>query len=246
MYDLLDMTCLPVDVVQRIDGLFPIEGDTYIRIGNIEWQPGGSGNVFVVYERLGGKCLPYCPIGDDIYGEWMKRTYEKLGIETKGLIVKEGFETQVSNCLIDKAGHHTFAATLPTADYVDRKLLDGFIKECRAFYMSGYSMHGDKDLPMIRDCMYAYREFHKQGKSLFFDPGPVVGNIDPEIMAEIMELSDIVCFNNEEAEIYTGIKDEEEAARKMAENTFCGFPLYCFRNIEFKISPKHLLGQGSS
>ena len=216
MYDLLDMTCLPVDIVQRIDGYFPIEGDTYIRIENIDWQPGGSGNVFILYERLGGRCLPYGPIGDDIYGEWLKRTYEQLGIETKGLILTENFETQVSNCLIDKGGSHTFAATLPTADYVDRKLLDSFIAECRGFYLSGYSMHGDSSQPMIQDCMYACRQFREKGKQLFFDPGPVVGDIDKKLMKEILELSDIVSFNNEEAEIYTGYKDEEAAARAIA------------------------------
>ncbi|MBR2577831.1 MAG: carbohydrate kinase family protein [Erysipelotrichaceae bacterium] len=216
MYDLLDMTCLPVDVILKLDGRFPIEGDRAEHILDVSWEPGGSGNIFVFFERLGGKTLPYAPIGDDIYGKWLKDTYDSLGIETKYLIPTEGFKTQVTTCIIDLDGVHTFASTLPSADIGDRDL--GFLSdECRAFYLSGYSMAGDRELPMVRKCMEVVRDFHAKGKKLFFDPGPLIDRINRDVLEEILIKSDTVCFNHSEATAFSGKEKVEEAAEVIAQ-----------------------------
>lgn len=216
MYDLLDMTCLPVDIILEMDGSFPITGDTIFRLKRIEWEPGGSGNIFILFTRLGGTVLPFAPIGRDPYGRFLVRTFQKFGIETKYLIETENYETQASHCLIDNTGAHTFLSKFPSAVFAPDINLDEIIEQCKSFYLSGYSMAGSKDLPMVQRGMELIRRFRQAGKMIFFDPGPRVKAIDEEFLKEILQSSDMICYNAEEATLQTGYESVEGAATELA------------------------------
>ena len=196
MYDLLDMTCIPVDIVMKLDGLFPIVGDSQVHIEDVKWEPGGSGNIFVFFNRLGGKVLPLAPIGNDIYGRWLKEVYEEEGIETKALIVTEGYHTQVANAIIDKNGVHTFASTLPSVAFGDDELFKELSAQSRSYYLTGYSVAGDKDLDLAQNSMKLLRGFREAGKPVFFDPGPRVRDIDPDMLEEIIKKKHDIMFQS--------------------------------------------------
>ena len=219
MYDLLDMTCLPVDVIMKMNTTFPVAGDQIFSLEDMQLEPGGSGNLFVLFTRLGGTVLPVAPIGDDIYGKWMKDVYEEIGIETKGLILTEGYRTQVAHCLVDTNGVHTFLNTLPSVEYGTEEQIRALTDECKSFYLSGYSLAGDKHLVMIQRCVDTVRRLYQEGKSVFFDSGPRVKDIDPAILNEIVEKSQIVCLNHQEAYAFTGCDEVEKAAQKISEKT---------------------------
>ena len=65
-----------------------------------ESRPGGAGNVALNLAALGGEVIAVGRIGNEAHGTHLRKTLEKKGVQTEGLLVQADYATPVKNRLI--------------------------------------------------------------------------------------------------------------------------------------------------
>jgi D-glycero-beta-D-manno-heptose-7-phosphate kinase len=80
--------------VKRISPEAPV---CVLKVKKQERQPGGAGNVALNCKALGAEVYAVGRIGDDFASLYLKQDLDKAGIDTKGLIEEEEFETPLKN-----------------------------------------------------------------------------------------------------------------------------------------------------
>lgn len=217
-YGVMLLTESTLDIILQIEGDFPILGGGTRLVKKMSLEPGGEGNIFIVFNRLGGNILPVGPLSNDHYGKFLRHSYEEQGIDISQLRMVEGFETPVANCIIDEKGCHTFVSKLAGREFVQSEKMIELLNECKGLFVSGYHLVDDEsdfyklDLQLIE----AAKE---QGLPLFFDPGPLVNEIRKEALDKVIKNATVISLNHEEAQLLTGLTDEEKAALELKKRT---------------------------
>lgn len=217
-YDVLFLTAPTVDVIIEMEGSFPIQGGCTRRVLKTYPEPGGPGNMLLVFNRMGGNILPVGPIGADYYGGYLLDAYHAAHIETGQLYVTSGYSTPVANCIIDEAGAHSFVSTFGSCDFTREEAVVALLDRCGGLCLSGYNMAADTQT-FRRHSLALLRRAYDLQRQVFFDPGPLVGEIDPAILSEVLRKSTAIALNDEEASIVTGCPDPTEAASALIRQT---------------------------
>lgn len=217
-YDVLLLTESTLDIILEIEGSFPILGGCTRRVKNTFLEPGGEGNILIMFSRMGGKILPVGPLGDDYYGTYLRNAYKKQGIDTSCLKTVKGFDTPVANCIIDEQGEHSFVSYLKGCEFVEEEEVAKLLEECGGLFVSGYHIV-DADSAFFRLTLRLIDAAKKQGIPIFFDPGPLAGQMEQRALQKVLANSTVISLNNEEACSLTKCVDEETAAEKLAEQT---------------------------
>lgn len=177
--------------------------------------PGGSAaNTLAGVAMLGGKAAFMGSIGSDEDGKFYIAESEKSGI-TSYLKTHDAL-TGHAITFITPGGERSFATHLGAAirlcvDDVDHAA----VKNSKVFHIEGYLIEGDNQ----REAVYAAVESAKSaGVIVSFDAAdPGVVTRAGKHFDDCAKMSDIVFFNEEEAEAYTGLSGVE-AAKKIAQN----------------------------
>ncbi|HWS28931.1 MAG TPA: carbohydrate kinase family protein [Clostridia bacterium] len=217
-YDVLFLTAPTVDVIIEMEGCFPIQGGCTRRVLKTYPEPGGPGNILIVFNRMGGNILPVGPIGEDYYGKYLLDAYHAEHIETGQLYVTQGYSTPVANCIIDKTGVHSFISTFGSCVFAKDEDVVALMDCCRGLCLSGYNLANDTRAFRYLS-MELLRRAHALKREVFFDPGPLVGEIDPAIFFEVLRKSTVIALNDEEARIATGCTDPVDAASTLIRQT---------------------------
>lgn len=209
--DLLLLSSSTVDVILEFEGTFPIEGGVSRQVIDTAMEPGGEGNLLIVFNRMGGNILPVGPVGDDYYGQFLRSSLDTLGIDTSQLRTVPGFATPVANCLIDQNGIHSFVSTIHGCAFAPDEEVLAQLERCKGVTLSGY---------YLTDPEHAFyvltRKLARRGKALglpvFFDPGPFAASLTPEAMEDIYQCATVISLNDEEALALSGEAEPEKAA----------------------------------
>lgn len=138
MYDVvgIDMPCMDLNVTTE---RFPrVGGGEGVR--DISWQGGNKvASGMVAAARLGAKCAIMGCVGDDIFGKFIIKDFERHGINASTMKVRESDTTSL--CIVlsdDETKNRTFifksgSAARYTIDDIDFDLL----RSCKYFFISG-------------------------------------------------------------------------------------------------------------
>ena len=145
---------------------FPKAGETIVGKKFIQ-NPGGKGdNQAIAAARVGGDVTFIGAVGDDNYGELLKKSLEANKVKTHLKIVPN-ISSQIATILIDETGENRIVIVPGANNFVDKKQIDDnfdIIKECDIILMQ-------LEIPM-ETVEYVIDKFYELNKILILNPAP--------------------------------------------------------------------------
>ena len=182
-----------------------------------EQNPGGApANVLVCASRLGCPTAFIGAVGADDQGRFLRRTLEREGVDTRGLITDEDSFTTLAFVSLSEAGERSFsfarkpgADTRLTASQVDR----GLLHNTEVFHVGSLSMTHE---PARSATLYAVSEARGAGAVISYDPNyrPLLWTSRQAASREMRALLpyvDIMKCSDDELEVVTGESQPEKA-----------------------------------
>ncbi len=158
---------------------------------------GGKGaNQAVMAARLGAKVSMVGRVGDDIFGQDMRRNLEKEGVRTDFVRESKGVSSGVALITIDEHGQNQIIV-IPGANGL---VTSADVEEARDAIAGAQVLLCQMEVPMEAN-MAALRMARGAGVTTIFNSAPV----SSEVPEEVYRLSDIFCPNESEAELLTGV-----------------------------------------
>jgi ribokinase len=145
---------------------FPKAGETIVGKKFIQ-NPGGKGdNQAIAAARAGGDVTFIGAVGDDNYGELLKKSLETNKVKTH-LKIEPNMSSQIATILIDETGENRIVIVPGANNFVDKKQIDDnfdIIKECDIFLMQ-------LEIPM-ETVEYVIDKLYELNKILILNPAP--------------------------------------------------------------------------
>ena len=145
---------------------FPKAGETIVGKKFIQ-NPGGKGdNQAIAASRAGGDVTFIGAVGDDNYGELLKKSLEANSVKSHLKIVPN-MSSQIATILIDETGENRIVIVPGANNFVDKKQIDDnfdIIKECDIILMQ-------LEIPM-ETVEYIVDKFYELNKILILNPAP--------------------------------------------------------------------------
>jgi ribokinase len=145
---------------------FPKIGETIVGKKFIQ-NPGGKGNNQVIAaSRVGGDVTFIGAVGDDNYGEILKKNLEENNVKTYLKIVPN-MSSQIATILIDETGENRIIIVPGANNCVDKKQIDdnyNLIKECDIILMQ-------LEIP-LETVEYVVDKFYPMNKIIILNPAP--------------------------------------------------------------------------
>jgi sugar/nucleoside kinase (ribokinase family) len=209
-YDIIGLGESLIDVVAVLSS----DGDKV----NMEGTAGGATlNVLVTATKLGRRTAYITKLGPDLSGKFLRYQIEKNGVEYRGRTTETELTT-LAIVSLDETGDREFAfyrkGTSMSTLCVEDIDFD-FLKEGRIFHFGSVNM--TNDITFEANVKAAQRA-KADGAHVSFDPNyraHLWASEDDAIVAMKagFEVADYIKVGEEEARIFTGSSDPEEAAR---------------------------------
>lgn len=214
-----------------------------------EQNPGGApANVLATVTKFGGKTAFIGKVGDDLLGEFLKKTLMDIGIDCKGLIMDKQFNTTLAFVMLDEHGDRNFqfyrnygADTKLKSDEINLEL----IENAKIFHFGTLSMTNS---PAYEATVKAVEHAKQKGITISFDPNYREKLWEDENKAidaikQGMEYADIVKLSLEEAQMVTGYTDSEQCIKFLSNYDIKLLiitmgeegSIYCYKNIINKV-----------
>lgn len=184
-------------------------------------NPGGApGNFLAALNQYGAKTAFLGKVGTDVFGKLLIGTFEKAGIETRGIVADSSVFTTLAFVTFSPEGDRSFsfarkpgADTKLTFEELDLSLID----EAKIFHFGTLSL---TDEPVRTTTQKAVAYAKEKGKLITFDPNlrlPLWENKEEAKEQILWGLSqaDVVKISDEEVEFLWGVMEKEEAAEKL-------------------------------
>ena len=213
------------DVVALGELLIDFTGNGSSNQGNpmFEANPGGAPcNVLSMLENLGNKTAFIGKVGNDFFGRLLKERIEKQGIDASALFLDDEIPTTLAfvNKLANGDRDFSFyrkpgADMMLTADEVKKS--EELLKNTQVFHFGTLSM---TDEPSKEATKLAAEIAKENGAIISFDPNyraPLWKSEKEalEAMKYGFENCDILKISDNEVELFTGLSDIEEGAKKI-------------------------------
>ena len=186
--------------------------DEYFKGMKVHMATGGSsGNAIGALARLGAFTGFVGKVGNDAYGEFLKKSLKRRGTEAK-LLVSPSLPTGVASTFISQDGERTFATYLGAAATLKAEELSlDMFKGYTYLFVEGYLV---QDHNMILRAIELAKE---AGLQVCLDMASYnVVNEDCDFFSMLMnKYVDIVFANEDEARSFVG-KEPEEALKELA------------------------------
>lgn len=182
-------------------------------------HPGGApANLLAALSAYGAKTTFLGKVGEDTFGQLLRSTLEKSGIDTQGLVSDPSVFTTLAFVTLDQSGDRSFSfARKPGADTCLRpdELNLELLNQSRVLHFGSLSL---TDEPSRSATMAAIEYARQKGLLISFDPNlrkPLWSNLsDARRRIQIgLKLSDIVKISEEEIDFLFGCSPEEGADR---------------------------------
>lgn len=197
-----------VDIVARFEEM--PRRDSISFADSCETFPGGAGaNVATALALLGCKTAFLGKVGDDDGGKLLVKDFELNGVDTRGVHIVEGGRSASCFIPVDGDGNRLIyalggVALLESAVELNSKLLG----EARALYIA-------EAFPEV--ALELIRQASDSQPRVFYSPGGVMIWAEKDLLNQVIEKTDTLFVSRAEAEMMTGMKNPEEAIRKVAE-----------------------------
>lgn len=184
-------------------------------IPRFDANPGGApANLAVAASRLGAKTAFVGRVGNDSYGDFLRATLEKNGVDVSGLSVDPLQHTTLAIVALDERGERSFSFYRdPSAD-VNLRFEDipaALLRESKVVHFGSVSLTAE---PSRSATLEAVRAARAAGRLISYDPN-YRASLWPdektavERMLESLPLVDILKVSDEELPLLTGTADLE-------------------------------------
>jgi len=166
---------------------FPIWGSEVIA-SQMDWRPGGIGNVLLSLARLGVRGCAIASVGDDAIGQELLSTLEEAKVDISHIERSPDVRTGISVCLGREDGERAFVTHFGHLQHLDVDLVLSHRqawKEAKYVLISGYFLLPGLGFAGTRRLM---EEVHGEGKQVLFDTGWDVKGWPGRSIEEVMRL----------------------------------------------------------
>lgn len=202
---LIDFFCTDIDVDLQ-------EGTQFLKSAG-----GAPANVTAAIAKLGGQAAFSGKVGHDPFGYFLKKTLDEASVDTSMLVMDEQASTTLAFVSLKKDGERDFvfnrgADALLTMDEIDTA------KVAQAKILHFGSATALLSQPFRQTYLQLMREAYEKEQFISFDPNYRrdlwKGNVDEfvQLSKEAIGFSDLVKVSDEELEIITGIKQDQDKA----------------------------------
>lgn len=184
---------------------------------------GAPANVLAANSKLGGKTAFIGKVGNDDFGNFLKKTLDKYKIYTEGLVISHKINTTLAFVQLNEQGERSFSFyRKPDADMMleFNEVKKDLVTNCNILHFGSVSLTNEP----ARGATFQTVNFaKKQGKIISYDPNyrPLLWNSVEEAkdqMIEGLKLADIVKVSEEEMILLTGEKDLVKGSQILAQN----------------------------
>lgn len=201
----------------------PVEAKGHQQTGAVRSEPGGAGNFLITAARLGLKATALGVAGGDPFGRQLLELLQQEGVTTQLVEIHEDECTSTVFVLKDKEDSHAFLGSLANGRPVRFSAAwQEALRTCDALQLWGYSLLEERVRPAIPSALACARQW---GIPIFFDPGPLAAQIEPDVLQQVMGQSAVICLNQEEIFPLTGSRELDSVKRFLAE----GVNLVCVK-----------------
>ena len=186
-----------------------------------EQNPGGApANVLAVLSKFGAKCAFIGKVGEDVFGEFLRKQLLDLSIDCRNLVLDPDHNTTLAFVTLDDKGDRSFsfyrnhgADTCLSKEEIDIEL----IEQCKIFHFGTLSMTHE---PSLSATLKAVEYAKACGKIISFDPNYralLWSNEDNAIkaMKTGLKYANIAKLSLEEAQMVTGKVTPEDCLREL-------------------------------
>ena len=206
MHNFLCIGDIMLDVSVVIDSEIHVGGDTRASIST--HGGGAAANVATWLASLGDDVFLCSRAGDDLNGEFLHEELDRYCVRHSGTRAS-GEKSGVVVILVNEAGDRTMFpdsganSGLSTSDLPP-------LEHFSAAYLSGYALINPKSRKNVMEMIQQLKAFNIP---IVLDPGTVgaLRNIPPSLLAEWLQLADVLILNEEEA-LYIGSETNVEGA----------------------------------
>lgn len=186
-----------------------------------EQNPGGApANLLTAASHMDCKTAFIGKVGRDMHGRYLKKTLEKEGIFTNGIVEDDHYFTTLAFVEVDDKGERSFSfARKPGADTMLQKeeLNQSLLTDCRVFHFGSLSL---TDEPSKTALWAAARIAKQSGALISYDPNYRSSLWkDPETaiheIKQALPLADLLKVSEEESALLTGCSNYQEAAKQL-------------------------------
>ena len=198
-------------------------GRTEQGIPRFDANPGGApANLAVAAARLGARTAFIGRVGNDSFGDYLKRCLAENGVDVRGMSVDEKARTTLAVVALDERGERTFSFYRdPSADvnlstaHVPMALLSG----TKVLHFGSVSLTAE---PARTATLEAAKTAKASGASVSYDPNYRASLWPDEEtavrnMTEPLSMVDILKVSDEELPLLTGLPDPAEGSARLAE-----------------------------
>jgi sugar/nucleoside kinase (ribokinase family) len=213
-YDrLLHLGNVMIDLTLNVPVL-PEHGGDVLATGT-DVSPGGGFNVIVAAVRQGLPVVYAGGHGTGLFGDRARAALRETGVAVLQP-PKPGLDTGFVVCAVDGGGERTFLTSRGAEATMTNDDLAPLTAGPRDIvYLSGYSML----YPMNRQALMGWLDRLADTVPVVFDPGPLVGQIPPEVTDRLLPRVDWWTCNAREAAAVTGRGDPGQAALALSART---------------------------
>jgi len=195
-YDLVVIGDLLADIILPVNKL-PLTPDDLGWADGLFTELGGGGTTLVAARRLNLSTAPLEVLGDDEYGKQVVQMLADEGVDVTHIMRSR--ERQTVACLVvtDKDGQHLFI-NLKNESQPGRCPAEwrAVVEEARAILTSGYTL---RYFLQAEDVLDLLEHGRRQGIPIFFDPGPTITDLDAQLLARVLRMTDVLLLTLEEA-----------------------------------------------
>lgn len=177
-------------------GRYPERGEDTLITRQFQKVGGCPYNVARTLQNLGLDPVLYSAISSDEMGRELARTVEREGLNPSALYPLEGEPTGYCMIVLDGEGERTFFTFRGCEGHFDpARLPRPVVEEAAAVFVTGiyllYPGWSEKAVDFLEELASA-------GTPVLFDPGPLLGEMDPALLRRMVELASILTPNRRE------------------------------------------------
>lgn len=206
-----------IDYQYWVQEMPPVGGDAMISMSN-KSSGGSAANSAIGMGKQHIKTAFCGRVGTDENGQWIKDKMESSGVDVS--CIQYGESTGYVLSIIDKNSERTMlsfrGASAQPLTYTPQ--LKKMLQNTRLLLISGYSLMNRDQAELS---LTAAAETRKAGGLIALDTSPVIGQIDPDVLERILNLTDIILPNRTEMQSLTNAENITESIEKLLVRVPC-------------------------